>query len=95
MDNQVLQAETETKGSFYIESTDGVRMAEMTYSKAGDDRIIIDHTEVNPDYKSEGLGEKLVLRAVETARKKDLKIIPLCRFANAMFKRHSEWHNVL
>jgi predicted GNAT family acetyltransferase len=35
-----------SKGAFFVEEN-GKRIAEMTLSKAGDTRIIIDHTEVN------------------------------------------------
>ena len=45
MDYNILEKESETKGSFYIEGN-GKTIAEMTYSKGGFERIIIDHTEV-------------------------------------------------
>ena len=38
---------------------------------------------------------KLVTRAVEDARAAGKKIIPLCPFANAQFRRHHEWADVL
>ena len=43
----------------------------------------------------QGVGLKLVMRAVEDARASGKKIIPLCPFANAQFRRHSEWADVL
>ena len=38
---------------------------------------------------------RLVTRAVEDARAAGKKIIPLCPFANAQFRRHQEWADVL
>ena len=69
--------------------------AEMTFSKAGEHMIIIDHTEVPDAFRGQGVGLRLVTRAVEDARAAGKKIIPLCPFANAQFRRHPEWADVL
>ena len=67
----------------------------MTFSKAGEHMIIIDHTEVPDAFRGQGVGARLVARAVEDARAAGKKIIPLCPFANAQFRRHKEWADVL
>lgn len=90
----IQEQETDSKGSFYFEKQ-GERLAEMTFSKAGPDKIIIDHTEVSDTLRGTGMGAKLVAYAVEYARKNKVKIIPLCPFAKAMLKRHEEWSDVL
>ena len=91
----VKNQEAESRGSFYIEDN-GQKIAEMTYSKAGTDRIIIDHTEVSDEYRGQKLGEKMVLKAVEHAREKKISIVPLCPFARAVFqRRHDEFEDVL
>lgn len=82
------------KGFFYI-NLDGKNIAEMTYSKAGSDKIIIDHTEVDESLKGQGVGYKLVEEAVNYAREKDVKILPLCPFAAAVFKKHEAYNDVL
>ncbi|MFI0847060.1 GNAT family N-acetyltransferase [Mesorhizobium sp. IMUNJ 23232] len=74
---------------------DAGAMAEMTFSKAGEHMIIIDHTEVPDAFRGQGVGLRLVTRAVEDARAAGKKIIPLCPFANAQFRRHPEWADVL
>ncbi|NNC49515.1 MAG: N-acetyltransferase [Flaviramulus sp.] len=74
------------KGSFYIELK-GDKVAEMTYSLAKPNTIIIDHTEVSESLKGQGVGYKLVEEAVKYMRLKKLKVIPLCPFANAVFKK--------
>ncbi|MEP3390003.1 MAG: GNAT family N-acetyltransferase [Reichenbachiella sp.] len=67
----------------------------MTYSWAGEDRIIIDHTEVNPAFKGKGVGKQLVLAAVDFARVKKISIIPLCAFAKSVFDRDESLRDVL
>jgi len=69
--------------------------AEMTYSRASAAPIIIDHTEVPDALRGRGVGQALVLRAVEDARREGFRIIPLCPFAKAQFERHTEWRDVL
>jgi len=65
----------------------------MTYVWAGEDKFIIDHTEGQPEFK--GVGMKMLEKAVEFAREKNLKIIPLCPFAKKMFDRKEEIRDVL
>ena len=86
--------QSQSKGSFYIEES-GNRLAEMTFSKAGDRLIIIDHTEVSDALRGTGAGLKLVAAGVDFARKNGLKIIPLCPFAKSVFDRKPEYRDVL
>jgi len=90
----IKQIEHSAKGAFLIVENNE-RLAEMTYSRAGDSLIIIDHTEVSDKLRGQGAGKKLVLAAVEYARKNNLKILPLCPFAKATFDRTPEIHDVL
>jgi predicted GNAT family acetyltransferase len=85
--------ESESKGR-YVHRSDGAE-AEMTFSKAGEKLIIIDHTEVPDAFRGQGVGVRLVERAVENARKSGKSILPLCPFAAAQFRRHPEWADVL
>jgi len=75
------------KGRFYIE-LDGTEKAEMVYSYAGAEKIIIEHTEVSETLKGQGVGIKLLEETVSFMRKNNLKAIPLCPFANAIFKKN-------
>ena len=65
--------------------------AEMTYSRAGANRIIIDHTGVPEGLRGLKVGLALVEAAVMDARKQGFKIIPLCPFAKATLDKHPEW----
>ena len=78
----------------YLTTIDG-HTAEMTYSRAGTSRIIIDHTGVPDALRGKGAGQALVKRAVEDAREAGVKIIPLCPFAKAQIEKHAEWQDVL
>ena len=84
----------DNKGAFYIE-IEGIQEALMTFVFAGEDKIIIDHTEVNPGNEGKGFGKKMVLKAVEFAREKGIKIVPLCPFVKSFFDKTSEFRDVL
>ena len=84
----------DNKGAFYIE-IEGIQEAMMTFVYAGEDKIIIDHTEVNPGNEGKGFGKKMVLKAVEFAREKGIKIVPLCPFAKSVFDKTPEFRDVL
>src|SRR5690606_23221822 len=77
---EIIRTESETRGAFEV-IEDGQKVGQMTYSKAGTDRIIIDHTEVDSSQNGKGLGKKLVEAGVAYAREKGIKIVPLCPFA--------------
>jgi len=97
MTDQIPEIELEdtgSKGRYFLRGPNGAE-AEMTFSKAGEHLMIIDHTEVPDAFRGQGAGLRLVTRAVEDARAAAKKIIPLCPFANAQFKRHPEWADVL
>jgi uncharacterized protein len=85
----IKQIEHGSKGGFVIEQ-DNERLAEMTYSKAGDKLIIIDHTEVSDKLRGTGAGKQLVMKAVEYARNNHIKILPLCPFARSVFDKTPE-----
>ena len=83
-----------SKGRYFLRSPAGDE-AEMTFTTVGEHQIIIDHTEVPDAFRGQGIGVKLVQRAVDDARSSGKKIIPLCPFAAAQFRRHPEWADVL
>jgi uncharacterized protein len=89
----IEREEGETKGR-YVVRLDGSE-AEMTYSRAGAKIIIIDHTEVPEGLRGRGIGEALVARGVEDARREGKKVVPLCPYAKAQIDRHPEWQDVL
>ena len=91
---QIQQEDNISKGAFFIEEK-GRRLAEMTYSKAGNDKIIIDHTEVSDALRGTGAGKKLVEAGVKYAREKGIKIIPLCPFAKAMLNKGDTYKDIL
>ena len=91
--NDIALEETGSKGRYVYRS--GGNEAEMTFSKAGEGLVIIDHTEVPAAFRGQGVGQALVTRAVADFRAQGKKVLPLCPFAAAQFRRHPEWADLL
>lgn len=93
MDHAITHVLDGNKGAFVIDG-DGKRLATMTYSVAGDEIVIIDHTEVDPSLRGTGAGQALVAAAVAWARDSSRRILPLCPFARSVFERTPEYADV-
>lgn len=91
---EIQRKETENKGKFYIEEN-GKQIALMTYKKSGEDKIVIDHTEVDESLQGEGIGNDLVEASVKYARENDLKIVATCPFAKKVIDETPEFQDVL
>jgi predicted GNAT family acetyltransferase len=89
-----IRDEDGPKGGRYATGEQG-QEAVMTFSRASPKLIIIDHTEVPDIYRGKGVGVQLALHAVEEARKRGWKIIPLCPFFKAQVERHPEWQDII
>jgi predicted GNAT family acetyltransferase len=83
------------KRGYFEAVEDGKEAGKMTYTWAGDDKFIIDHTEVSEDFAGKGVGKKLLMAVVDYARNNNLKIIPLCPFAKSVFDKTPEINDVL
>ncbi len=68
---------------------------QIHYVWAGPDKLIIDHTEVFTGFEGKGIGKALVLKVVELARTKKIKVLPLCPYAKNLFEKMQELKDVL
>lgn len=89
-----MMAVNHKENLFYIGDVSNPK-AQMTYVPTGEDKIIIDHTEVNDELRGQGAGKMMVEAAVKYARQNNKKIIPLCPFAKSVFDKTPEFQDVL
>ena len=54
------------------------------------DRFIILHTVVPPELEGEGVGSRLVAAAIDHAVSRGLTVVPICPFARAWLRSHSD-----
>jgi len=83
-----IRHESDKSGSrFVIDLGDGAE-AELTYSRAGTERWIADHTGVPSQHGGKGIASILVKALVAAAREADVKIVPLCSYVRAWSIKH-------
>ena len=88
MEEVQLKLDAKGKGSFFI-SKDEEQLAEMVVGVQGD-HLTAYHTEVAPKAEGKGLAKQLLAAMVDHARRNNLKVIALCPFVHAQFRRHPE-----
>ena len=79
----------EGHNKFYVNDADGNQVAEIVFVPTGEHLSIIEHTDVDPSLKGQGVGKQLVAKVVEKMRGENRKIIPLCPFmAGTLANKH-------
>jgi predicted GNAT family acetyltransferase len=58
-------------------------------------RIMFTHTEVPEAHEGQGVGTKLIRFALDAARERGLKVIPICPFFAAYMQEHAEVQDLL
>ena len=84
----------EGHNKFYVNDADGKQVAEIVFVPTGEHLSIIEHTDVDPSLKGQGVGKKLVAKVVEKMRGEQRKIIPLCPFAKHEFEHTREYEDI-
>ena len=64
--------------------------AELVYEMIGDDAIDLQHTEVPPSDRNQGIAGTLVRAAAAYAREHQLRVVATCPYVRAWFRRNPE-----
>jgi len=88
MSEIVLRLNDKQEGAFYIMEGSSI-LGEMVIKIAGN-HLTVFHTEVRPEAEGKGYAKQLLDRMAEHAATNHLKVIPLCPYVLAQFKRHPE-----
>jgi uncharacterized protein len=80
-------------GVFALER-DGRRVAEMTYLRLGNSRVLVDHTHVDPSLRGKGVARQLLDAAVAWARQTNTKISASCSYVVVQFARDESLRDV-
>ena len=81
------------KHRFEIDLGDGsFAIAEYTLPTG---KILFTHTEVPPKHEGKGLGTMLIKHGLGEARRRGLKVIPICPFFAAYIQKHPEEQDLL
>jgi predicted GNAT family acetyltransferase len=83
------------KESAFVYEVEGKKLAEMVYMMSEPNKLVILHTEVDESLKGLSVGKKLQTALVEYVRANNIKVVPVCPFAKAMFRKIKDWQDVL
>ena len=73
----------------------GATRAGLIQSLAEPGTVLLVHTEIDPAFEGQGLGERLVAGALEDLRARGLKLVPLCPFVRACLRRHPDQYDLV
>jgi uncharacterized protein len=59
------------------------------------DTIIFIHTEVEPEYEGHGVGGQIARYALDDARRRGLRVRPLCPFIRGWIERHPDYADLV
>lgn len=82
-----------TSEVFYIRFGDGSK-AYLTY-RIDQDRMFLVSTYTPPQHRGKGAARRLVEKAIEVARSRGLKIVPICSYATYYFIRNKDTRELL
>lgn len=93
MNPPITHSESGDRGVFALDR-DGRRVAEMTYRRIGESRIVVDHTFVDPSLRGHGVARQLLDAAVAWARQGGIKISATCSYVAVQFARDASLRDV-
>ena len=77
---------------FELDSEEGTAVALYRWD---DDIMVLFHTEVPRALRGHGIGEELVRGVLDEARRRKLKVVPLCWFVREFVERNPEYRDVM
>ena len=67
----------------------------LVYTPMGSGVVDFLSTYVHPTLRGQGVGDKLVCRALDWARAEGLRVIPSCWFVDTVVRRHPEYEPLM
>ena len=85
----------ETDGRIWAEDQAGKLVAEITFPETRPGVADINHTFVDASLRGQGAAGRLVEAAVAQLRRRDMKAVPTCSYAQRWFQDHPEQGDLL
>ena len=90
--SQIQVSNNTERKRFEVKVDDHLAVSEYMLVK---ERIIFTHTEVPEALEGNGIGSMLARTALEYAREKGLKVMPLCPYIASYIRKHPEYRPLL
>jgi hypothetical protein len=91
-----IRKELNPKGGRYVATVEGVAgEAELVFTQRGPTLISADHTLAPESMRGTGAALALVQHMIADAREHGFKILPICPYVKAQYKKHPDWRDVM
>ncbi|MGL5436851.1 MAG: GNAT family N-acetyltransferase [Lachnospiraceae bacterium] len=74
---------------------DNELLADVTFPEIDPDTVDINHTFVDDSLRGQGIAGKLMKTLAEQLRTQNKKAVLTCSYAQAWFKKHPEYHDLI
>lgn len=91
MELEIINNETESRFETSIDN----HLAEVVYTKTDKNQLMITGTHVPKELEGKGIAGAITKFALEYARENNLKVVPICSYTVAYFKKHPEFNDLL
>ena len=92
--DEVVEIVDRPEQARFVATVNGEIAGFATYRLRGDVITFI-HTEVAPAFGGHGLGTRLVVHALDDARRRGLRVRPLCPLFAKFISEHTEYQDLL
>ena len=94
-DVKIERQQTLSRGRYLARIAGIEGEAELTFTRRSPTLISADHTGAPDFMRGTGVAMALVQRLIADARAEGCKVIPVCPYVLAQYKRHPEWADVM
>jgi predicted GNAT family acetyltransferase len=91
-----IRKELSPEGGRYAATVEGIQgEAELTFTQRGPTLISADHTLAPESMRGTGAALALVQHMIADAREHGFKIVPICPYVRAQYRKHPDWRDVM
>jgi uncharacterized protein len=88
-EDEVLVRDAPDRSRFEI--TVNGELAGFAEYRSRPDHLTFTHTEVSESFQGRGLAGRLIRTALDTARRRGLRVIPLCPYVAGFIRKHQDY----
>lgn len=90
---RIEREEAAGQGAFFV-TKDGARLGEMAFTRLGEKRVLVEHTEVDDSLRGMGVARKLLDALVAWARATHTQVSATCPYARAQLEKDASLQDV-
>jgi predicted GNAT family acetyltransferase len=94
-DDDALIEVVDNRAAHRFEARRGNHVAGFVMYRTESDVLVLVHTEVNDAFRGLGVATRLATEVLDDARRRGIKIVPLCPFIASFIERHPAYADLV